>query len=56
MGKSMAKIKLFLFMASLVQRYETQDETVKPLSSLDGIIGLTDTPKTTKSILAGLSI
>lgn len=40
------KIKLFLFIMSLVQRYEIQNEKGKQLPSLDGIIGLTHTPKT----------
>lgn len=42
------KIKLFLFITSLVQRYEIQNEKGKQLPSLDEIIGLTHTPKTIK--------
>lgn len=45
MGESMAKMELFLFMTSLVQRYEVQKEKGKPLPSLDGIEGLTYSPK-----------
>lgn len=45
MGESMAKMELFLFMTSLVQRYEIQKEAGKPLPSLDGIKGLTYSPK-----------
>lgn len=45
MGESMAKMELFLFMTALIQRYEIQNDAGKPLPSLEGILGLSYSPK-----------
>ncbi|XP_022302775.2 cytochrome P450 2E1-like [Crassostrea virginica] len=45
MGESVAKMELFLFMTSLIQRFEIHNEAGKPLPSLEGILGLTYAPQ-----------
>ncbi|XP_056000121.1 cytochrome P450 2C11-like [Ostrea edulis] len=45
MGESMAKMELFLFMTSLVQRYQIENERGEPLPSLEGIVGFVYSPK-----------
>nr|XP_022302973.1 cytochrome P450 2E1-like [Crassostrea virginica] len=45
LGESVAKMELFLFMTSLIQRFEIHNEAGKLLPSLKGNFGLTYTPQ-----------
>ncbi|KAL5012956.1 hypothetical protein ScPMuIL_011507 [Solemya velum] len=45
LGESLAKIEMFTFLTSIVQQYVIAPPENEPLPTLDGIVGLTHTPK-----------
>lgn len=45
LGQSLAKIEMFLFITAMIQRFEFIPENPERLPSLEGIVGLSRTPK-----------